>query len=260
MLCQDPKRLERKAATSTVPLNGDLQGVVADAKPDAGAPDSITDLKWERLVKRIQAGDPRALEELHEIMNGGVRFLLVRQLPFLEVDDRIQDIFMIVLRAIQTNQLREPARLLGFILKEVHRQIDSSIDDAVRARLAHVPLGDHLGGPAVADSYDAARQVMLREHAEILSAAFSALSETDQQILRRYYIENQPMEVICEQMNLTLDQFRLCKSRAKEKFGQAAREILHPLRIRFGMAKALSASTTGSQRGLIALARAGGMK
>jgi RNA polymerase sigma-70 factor (ECF subfamily) len=260
MLSKDPKCLDRIEAGSTYPQNGGLPRVVADAEPDAGARDSSTALKWETLVQRIQARDPRAAEELYEIMNRGVRFSLVRRLPIDQVDDRIHDIFVIVLLAIQNNQLREPARLMGFIWTVAHRQVASYIDDAVKARQTLVPRWGHLECPAVADLHDSGSEVMLREQSELITAALMALSEKEQEILRRFYIEHQPKEVICEEMRLTLVQFRLRKSRAKTKFGKAGRKALHPLRIRLGMAIAQSASTTGGQREQFALARAVGMR
>ena len=104
------------------------------AKRDTIAPNSGDALKLETRVRQIQAGDPLAAQELYEMINIGSRFILKRHLPFSEVGDRVHRTFIIVFQAIQNNELRESARLLGYIRTVAYHQISSYINESVKAR------------------------------------------------------------------------------------------------------------------------------
>ena len=95
---------------------------------------------WEVLVCQIQNGESRAEEDLYRLINSGVRFTLLRHLPFDEVDDKVHDTFVIVLQAIRAGRLREPQRLLGFIWTVAHRQVFAHIEFAVANRRRSVLL------------------------------------------------------------------------------------------------------------------------
>jgi len=53
-----------------------------------------------------------------------------------------------------------------------------------------------------------------------------SLSAKDQEILTRFYLDEQTQEEICEEMRLNETQFRLLKSRAKARFGELGRKKL----------------------------------
>ena len=52
------------------------------------------------------------------------------------------------------------------------------------------------------------------------------LGEKDREILTRFFVQAQSQDQICAEMSLTETQFRLLKSRAKERFGQVGRRDL----------------------------------
>ena len=78
---------------------------------------------WASLVKRIQTGDPKGMETLYHVFAHGVRFYLCRQLGPQELDDKVHDVFLIVVNAIRRGEVREPERLMGFVRTVARRQV-----------------------------------------------------------------------------------------------------------------------------------------
>jgi len=52
------------------------------------------------------------------------------------------------------------------------------------------------------------------------------LGDKDREILTRFYLNEQTQPQICLEMELTITQFRLLKSRAKARFGELGRKRL----------------------------------
>ncbi|HSS76704.1 MAG TPA: sigma factor, partial [Thermoanaerobaculia bacterium] len=70
----------------------------------------------EALAARIQAGDRRAEERVVEIYGRGVALLLDRHTNGRpEAEDLFQDTFRLVLEKLRRGELREPAKLPGFL-------------------------------------------------------------------------------------------------------------------------------------------------
>ena len=84
-------------------------------------PGSETD--WALVVERIRLGDPAAMEELYAYFGKGVRYFLLRRLGTDELDDRVHDVFLVVAVAIRNGELRDPARLMGYVRTVVRRMI-----------------------------------------------------------------------------------------------------------------------------------------
>src|SRR4051794_30553219 len=89
---------------------------------------------WSGTVDRIRAGDPLAMAELYTVFTRGIRYLLLRSLGVEDLDDRVHDCFLIVTEAIRSGELRDPARLMGYVRTVVRRHIAASIDEAVARR------------------------------------------------------------------------------------------------------------------------------
>jgi RNA polymerase sigma-70 factor (ECF subfamily) len=179
---------------------------------------------WAEIVARIQAGDAAGMQLLYKYFSRGVRYMLVRQLGPQDVDDKIHDIFLVVVKAVQDGSLREPEKLLGFVRTIAQRTAAQSIGDLVRKRQRQVDLPETMEVPDRTE--DPEKAAILRERANIVKVALSRLSTRDREILERFYLKEQPMEQICAEMNLTETQFRLHKSRAKARFGDIGKKQL----------------------------------
>jgi RNA polymerase sigma factor (sigma-70 family) len=176
------------------------------------------DPPWTGLVEQIRNGDPSGLEQMYRIFSTGVRFYLCRQLGPQDLDDKVHDVFLIIVQSIQKGELREPERLMGYVRTIVRRQVAAQIDDNVRARHNHadldfgMTLSDHHPNPE--------RSAIEHENAELAMRILNSLPKRDREILARFYLEEQPPDQICREMGLTETQFRLVKSRAKARFGE----------------------------------------
>lgn len=201
----------REVAVSKEPPDGPLRGECAP--PD-----------WARLVARIRHGEQEGMEELYRVFSRGIRYYICRQLGPQELDDRVHDVFLIVVQAINRGELREPERLMGFVRTVVRRQVAAQIDQAVHTRKEQVDLEV---GARIADMRnDPESDAADRQRADLMKQVLRSLSPKDQEILTRFYLDEQSQEEICEEMSLNETQFRLLKSRAKARFGELGRKKL----------------------------------
>ena len=179
---------------------------------------------WGDLVARIHGGDTAAMEQLYAFFAKGVRYFFLRALGPDELEDRVHDCFVVVAQAIQQGELRDPARLMGYIRTVVKRQIASIIDESVTRRRTHVDYGDTLF--SIADWKAGPEEaVVSREREAIGRKVLREISDRDREVLLRFYVHEQPYETICREMKLTYNQFRLLKSRAKARFGRLGRHL-----------------------------------
>ncbi len=188
----------------------------------ASQPFDIPD--WAGTVDRIRAGDPGAMAQLYSVFTRGIRYLLLRTLGVEEVDDRVHDCFVIVTEAIRAGELRDPARLMGYVRTVVRRHIAASIEDAVTRRRTTVEFEDTVF--SVSDwKANPEQNLLVRQRADIARRVFNGVSRRDREILRRFYLLEEPQEKICREMGLTYNQFRLLKSRAKARFGKLGQRL-----------------------------------
>lgn len=179
---------------------------------------------WAQIVARIREGDAAAMEELYSIFARGIRYFLLRNLGSEELDDRVHDCFVIVTEAIQNGELRDPARLMGYVRTVVKRQIASAIDTAVDQRRTHVDYDETMFG--ITDfNNDPEQSIISRQRSEIARKVMLSISRRDREILDRFYVQEQTQEQICDEMGLSATQFRLLKSRAKTRFGNLGKRV-----------------------------------
>src|SRR3954470_22061044 len=89
---------------------------------------------WSNVVDLIQRGDPAGEETLYQTLRSGARLFLRRRLGTQDVDDRMHDVFVIVVEAIRRGEVRQPERLMGFVRTVLYRQLNLEITQAVRSR------------------------------------------------------------------------------------------------------------------------------
>ncbi|MEJ7608394.1 MAG: sigma-70 family RNA polymerase sigma factor, partial [Bryobacteraceae bacterium] len=141
-----------------------------------------------------------------------------------DLDDRVHDAFLTVVQAIKHGDLREPARLMGFVRTIVRRQTAGHIDEAISNRREQVDLET---GPVLTDhTRTPEERVIAKQRAELMFGILHDMSVRDREVLTRFYLQEQSQEQVCDSMNLTSTQFRLLKSRAKARFGEMGRRKL----------------------------------
>jgi RNA polymerase sigma factor (sigma-70 family) len=184
---------------------------------------------WTDLVTRLQAGDATAMAELYQVFAKGIRFYLCRQVGPQELDDRVHDAFLVVVQSIQRGELRDPRRLMGFVRTVVRRMVASQIDREIQNRRESLDV-DH--GERIADQRaNPEKNVILRQKVNLIREILAEMPDKDREILDRFYVQEQLPEFICTEMNLSITQFRLLKSRAKARFGEIGKKRLQPTTI-----------------------------
>jgi RNA polymerase sigma-70 factor (ECF subfamily) len=189
-----------------------------DVRPVAAEP------SWTDLVRGVQAGDPARIQELYEVFSKGVRYQLYRQLGPQDLDDRVHDVFLIIMQSIQRGDLREPERLMGYVRTVVRRQVAAHIDLTVQARRNQTELEY---GMVLSDHRPSAeRRLIDQQHHDLALRVLNSLHQREREVLIRFYLKEQSAEQICREMDLTATQFRLTKSRAKARFSELAKNRL----------------------------------
>ena len=198
--------------------------------PDASYIDETTQasqpvtVDWAALVRRVRMDDPGGMEALYGVFARGVRFYLCHHLGPQELDDKVHDVFLIVVNAIRRGEVREPERLMGFVRTVVRRQIAAHIDRAVQNRKDQVDVES--GIRLVDVRLNPEEGAIEKQKAELMEGVLRGISRRDREILTRFYLQEQPQEQICLEMDLTETQFRLLKSRAKTRFSELGRRKL----------------------------------
>ncbi|MGH9559422.1 MAG: RNA polymerase sigma factor [Bryobacteraceae bacterium] len=180
---------------------------------------------WAGVIRRIQSGDGEGLASLCSALSEAVRPGLRRMVEPQAVEDRVQEILVIVLEAIKSGELRDPRRLMGFVGTVAHRRAIAHVREAVSRRRRFVEEADC---PAPVDQSPEARFAR-REQAERTAAVLRKLCARDREILERFYFQEETPDQICREMHLTGTQFRLYKSRAIAKCLHLTRRSRRPV-------------------------------
>lgn len=184
-------------------------------------PPAQPQVDWTEFVQRIQVNEETALEELYSMFSRGIKFLIIRQLGRQDIDDRVHDTFVIVVQAIQRGDLREPARLMGFVRTIVRRQIATFIERNYSRRRDELDVEN---SPGLIDAKPSPEQAAIQsQNSSIMEELLRACSRRDREILTRFYLLEQTQQQICAEMDLNETQFRLLKSRAKQRFSEEGR-------------------------------------
>lgn len=174
------------------------------------------------LAIGIQSGRSEAVEEMYSRVMPGLKAFLSMRVQRDCVDDCSHEIFLALIRFIESGTVRD-FRCLPGIMRTIAIRIIAehkksryssalSIDAVTLARC--VP--DLRSNPE-AEFEQKARMTLALQ-------TLAALKARDRELLRRFYLEEQSQEQICLEMGLTETQFRLLKSRAKARFGELGRK------------------------------------
>jgi RNA polymerase sigma-70 factor (ECF subfamily) len=182
----------------------------------------------------VQAGETRACEDLYAFIRDVSWYRLCKSIWFgygvEDPEDCMQDIYISLLEAIRNGRVREPARLAGFVQKVTKYKIANVVDAQIWNRLNLHAV--EIDGVTAFDKSDPEYEARYYEHDRIASEALLDLLPSQREILTRYYLQGQKEPQICREMKLTATQFRLRKSRAKERFGELGKRRLEGKRER----------------------------
>jgi RNA polymerase sigma factor (sigma-70 family) len=191
---------------------------------DKSGPCAPSETDWSDTVRQIRAGDPAGEEKLYRHLESGARIFFRRRLRTEDVDDQVHNLFVVLVEAIRRGDLREPAKLMGFVRTVLHRQLGLEISRTIRAREASIDLesAGELMNAAPSPEQRAAEE----EKVDLMKRALRKMSERDFEVLTRFYLHEQPAERIRKEMGLTGTQFDLLKSRAKARLVKAIKSTM----------------------------------
>ncbi|MFN7993093.1 MAG: sigma-70 family RNA polymerase sigma factor [Bryobacteraceae bacterium] len=180
---------------------------------------SRTPVDWGSVVEKIRLGDPEGQRILYDNLLSGARLFLKRHLSTdQDVDDRVHDVFLIVIDTIRRGDLREPERLMGFVHTVLKRGLTAEIGRKVRDRQTFSEQ-DPDAVPTTSEP-NPEQDAITRENIRVMRNLLVKLNPRDIEILSRYYLQEQSEEQIRNEMALSAAQFNLVKSRAKARFAK----------------------------------------
>lgn len=185
---------------------------------------SQPEVDWKAMVERIRAGDPSGQEALYRNLGSGARLFLQRRLGIQDVEDRVHDLFVIVVEAIRRGELREPERLMGFVRTVLQRRVALEITRIIRTRESSVDLES--APDLMTTSPTPEQEAVTRQKVALMKQLLGKMRHREFQVLTRFYLREQPPEVIRDEMGLTETQFNLLKSRAKARLTELVRRKL----------------------------------
>ena len=204
-----------------LPQGGKVLRVVLSSHPD-NSPDLLTasqtlleDTTLTDIVQRIRYGDSAACEELYpkvlQLLKSSCKSRLVPD----ESEDRVQDTYIAVLKAIQNGGLRKPEKLGAFIRVIGHRQYCAYIQRRTKSRSSQSE--NEQFEFSCRSRFDPECDVLGKERRSFAQGVLAQLAPREREILVRFYVRDESPDWICKEMNLTSTQFRLLKWRAKAK-------------------------------------------
>jgi len=178
------------------------------------------------LVEGVRQADPKAMTALYTLMQRGIKCLIQQRMAGRRdnVQDRVHEVYLITVRAIRDGKVREPEHLPGFVRTVAARQACDEIRRAGADRRRTAPP-DCEATLASREDTPEERAIEAERH-ERMRQTLRSLRPEHRDILIRFYLNGEAPERICQDMNLTGTQFRLLKSRAKQRFGQLGRRAI----------------------------------
>lgn len=170
------------------------------------------------LVRRIQAGDRRAEEELVARFGEGLTFLLRRWTRDRDAAaDLYQETFRLALEKIRRGELRDPERLAAFLhslaknlsIHHYRRETARGGREKPIETTAEVPDRDEgqLGNLLRQEKIGLVRRLV----AELPQ-------ERDRQVLFRFYLREEDKERICDDLGLSRSEFNVVLFRARRRY------------------------------------------
>jgi DNA-directed RNA polymerase specialized sigma24 family protein len=171
------------------------------------------------IVAQVRANDANGLEQLNKLFNRGIRCFLVRHLGPHDLENRVRHTLMLVVRAIQCGDLREPGRLGSLVRAIAQRHVEAYNNEAPRQGGCEAEPGD--AAPEAADQKTIfERKCRERQSAERAKSVLLRLSPRDREILERLYLKGQTDAQIQAEMSVTEAQFDRLKLQAKQHFNK----------------------------------------
>lgn len=154
-------------------------------QPAQGASEPID---WVNLVAGIRADDQTAVLRLGNIFQGGIRYFLRRGLGEQKLQSRQRKVLSLVIKSIKETPIDTPNHLASHVLTVLHQYIDSQMTD----------------GPGLSRAKELHTNI---RNSRAIREFLAKIAAVDREALRRYYVEKDTSEQICQALNFTSARF-----------------------------------------------------
>jgi RNA polymerase sigma-70 factor (ECF subfamily) len=211
-------RRGRQAVRDKVDSRKSLRGPLPPGHENGCGPTTLTvKLEPGELVRRIQAGDRQAEDELVRRYARGISVIIARAgCDRGMIEDVCQDTLRITIERVRRGDVREPDRLSGFIAS-LARNLVIEHFRGIRKRDHRLLLES--SGASSTESSGQLQRLLEEEQVQIVHRVLAEMSsERDRQILYRYYVAEEDKDRICADLGLTSLHFNRVLYRARERF------------------------------------------
>jgi RNA polymerase sigma-70 factor (ECF subfamily) len=194
--------------------------------PNIEDPVSETLPPFAEVVRNVQNYSPEGLEQLYRVFRM-LTLPLRRQFGFQDFEDRLHDIFLVVVDSIRDGKLREPGALPSYIQGIARITLCSTLGVRSRHRRLSGTLAHWVNSNG--NRLSPEETLSQKERLQVMRQLLASLSDREREILTRFYLREQTKDQICDELHLTETQFRLAKSRAKQRLTRLGSEHLSPI-------------------------------
>jgi RNA polymerase sigma factor (sigma-70 family) len=182
---------------------------------------------WAVVVQSVAECDSTGFEQLYRRLEG-IRLTLRRQLGPDRANDLYHETIVEIVEQIRRGDLREPECLAAYARAVAFHKTAKAIHEMIWAR--QQGSSEEVGW--LAGRIESPEQAVIsQEQTAIARRVLRAMKPKEREVLTRFYLDGERAEDIQEALHITETQFRLIKSRAKDRFTRLCRA-------RFGVRKA----------------------
>ncbi len=169
------------------------------------------------LCERIAAGDPAAETELVRRYSAKIEFILRRRCRDASMAaDLRQEAFIVVLQRLRDRGIESPDRLSAFIYQ-------TAINLAIGEARTFYRRNTHADWEFIDSCADQqpllSDRIEQEQRAQLINKTLKSLRQPrDRQILRRFYLTEEPKESICVSMDVSSEHFDRVVFRARARF------------------------------------------
>jgi RNA polymerase sigma-70 factor, ECF subfamily len=192
----------------------------------------------ETIIGLILSGDSRGEEMLYSVLTKGLRYLAIRKVGYEQADECVHDTFIALTAKIKGGALREPAALLKYARVILERKIGLIYDE--RRKCPNDVDFDMIAATRSDESPSSYEDLEMAMKAKLMKQGLACLQASEREILVRFYIREQSQEQIRNEMSLTETQYRLLKSRSKQKLTRHASSLMNSVQPQPGSSYALA--------------------
>jgi RNA polymerase sigma-70 factor (ECF subfamily) len=163
---------------------------------------------WTAVVACASAG---GIEQLHQVFYASLLSFYSRRGYAQDASDLAMNTLMGTARSIRRGEIKDPNRLPAYVRSVAIRCLATAIEASMRSRSRECEVTPNLASTA----HTPEELAIQDEQTKLVSSVMRSIPCREREVLTRFYVDGQSKEEICEQLQLTDDQFRNMKSRAK---------------------------------------------